>query len=77
MFAPGVVKFNHLHTIAMFIFVDFHIPYKMCRYVNNTFSCQISHVKLQFNCLLVISVKLKVTADLCVSALMLPYTYWK
>ena len=26
--------------LAMSIFIDFHISYKMCRYVNNPFSCQ-------------------------------------
>ena len=34
-------------------------------------------MKLQFNFSLVISVKLKVTTDLCFSAMFLPYTYLK
>lgn len=56
---PGVhtrsCEIQSLPHLAMFIFVDFHISYKMCRYVNNPSSCQFLHVKLQFNCSLVIS----------------------
>ena len=56
---PGVqtrsCEMQSLPHLAMFIFVDFHISYKMCRYVDNPLSSQFSHVKLQFNCSLVIS----------------------
>ena len=71
MFRPDLVKFSHFHTLPCSYSLTFTFYTKCVGMLIIHFLANFLHVKLQFNCSLVISGQTEIIVDLCLSAMLL------